>query len=70
MEDLYVRNTGMLENRVDGLVGTTPWILKDFRSTRRHLTGTQDDYNRKGLISNMGVRKSAFYVMKDWYSKK
>ena len=68
-ENLYIENTAMLD-KIDGLSGTTPWILKDFRSPRRVLNGIQDYYNRKGLFSDEGVKKKAFYVMKDWYEKK
>lgn len=68
-EDLYRRHLGMLD-RVPGLAGCTPWILKDFRSPRRQLRGIQDDFNRKGLVSEQGQRKKAFYVLRDWYQKK
>ena len=34
---------------------------------RRQRKGIQDDYNRKGLISERGERKKAFYVMQEWY---
>lgn len=46
----------MLE-RIDALAGITPWILKDFRSPRRFIPGIQDDFNRKGLLSEKGERK-------------
>jgi beta-glucuronidase len=50
--------------------GLTPWILVDFRSPMRQLPGIQDGYNRKGLISNTGQKKQAFFVLqktyKDW----
>ena len=68
-EKLYQENTAMLD-KIDGLAGTTPWILKDFRSPRRVLTGIQDYYNRKGLFSDKGEKKKAFYVLKAWYEKK
>ena len=68
-ENLYRENLAMLE-KIDGLAGTTPWILKDFRSPRRVLTGIQDYYNRKGLVSDKGERKKAWYVLHDWYEKK
>ena len=67
MEELYRKNIGML-SRIPGFAGCSPWILKDFRSPRRMLTGIQDDYNRKGLISEYGKKKGAFYIMKDWYA--
>ena len=68
-EYLYRKNIEMLE-RIPGLAGASPWILKDFRSPKRMLAGTQDDYNRKGLLSEKGERKKAFYVMQSWYGTK
>ena len=68
MEDLYERSVAMLE-RMPGLAGVTPWVLKDFRSPRRQMVGIQDDFNRKGLISDQGGRKKAFFVMQRWYEK-
>jgi len=68
-ENLYRENLAMLD-KIDGLAGTTPWILKDFRSPRRVLTGIQDYYNRKGLVSDKGERKKAWYVLHDWYKGK
>lgn len=68
-EELYRCNLEMLE-RIDGLSGMSPWILVDFRSPRRQLPGIQDFYNRKGLISNWGEKKKAFFVMQDYYEKK
>ena len=68
-ENLYRENCAMLD-KIDGLAGTTPWILKDFRSPRRVLTGIQDYYNRKGVFSDKGEKKLAFYVLRDWYATK
>ena len=68
-ENLYIENCAMLD-KIDGLAGTTPWILKDFRSPRRVLPGVQDYYNRKGLFSDKGEKKKAFYVLKKWYEGK
>ena len=68
-ENLYRENIAMLE-KIDGLSGTTPWILKDFRSPRRVLPGIQDYYNRKGLVSDKGEKKKAFFVLRDWYAQK
>lgn len=67
-EDLYIRSVNMLK-RIPGLAGVTPWILKDFRSPRRLLPGIQDDFNRKGVISDQGEKKKAFFVMKKWYDE-
>ena len=68
-ENLYIENIAMLD-KIDGLAGTTPWILKDFRSPRRVLNEIQDYYNRKGLFSDKGEKKKAFYILKEWYDKK
>jgi len=67
-EDLYIRSVNMLK-RIPGLAGATPWILKDFRSPRRQLRDLQDDFNRKGLVSDKGQKKRAFFVMKKWYDE-
>ena len=67
-EDVYVHNLKMM-SRIPFLRGTAPWILMDFRSPKRVLTGIQDGYNRKGLISDQGQKKKAFWVMKDFYDK-
>ncbi|MBQ6965388.1 MAG: beta galactosidase jelly roll domain-containing protein [Bacteroidaceae bacterium] len=66
---LYQENLDMLD-KIDGLSGTCPWVLKDFRSPRRPLPEIQDYFNRKGLFSDQGKRKKAFYVLKEWYEKK
>jgi beta-glucuronidase len=65
-EDVYRRTIRML-GKIDGLRGTTPWILMDFRSPNRVLPGIQDDFNRKGLVSDQGKKKLAFAVLRDWY---
>lgn len=65
--EVYRENIRMLKN-FDALRGVTPWILKDFRSPRRPLTGIQDFWNRKGLISEAGIRKQAWYVLQEYYN--
>lgn len=66
---LYKSNLAMIDN-ITALRGVTPWILKDFRSPRRPLPDIQDFYNRKGLLSETGIRKQAWYVLNDFYKKK
>lgn len=68
-ENLYQHQLAMLD-RIPFLRGTSPWILMDFRSPRRLLPGIQDYYNRKGLVSDQGEKKKAFYVLKKWYEQK
>jgi beta-glucuronidase len=68
-EELYKQTLGMYD-RTEGFAGTSPWILMDFRSARRQLHGVQDFFNRKGIISDRGIKKKAFYVLQDFYKKK
>lgn len=68
-ESIYKHQIAMLQ-RIPFLRGTSPWILMDFRSPRRPLPGIQDYWNRKGLISNKGEKKKAFYVLQRWYQEK
>ena len=63
---LYRHQIGMLR-RIPFLAGTSPWILKDFRSPRRPLPKIQDYWNRKGVISDRGQRKQAFYILQAFY---
>lgn len=64
--DVYRRQVAMFQ-RIPSLSGTIAWVLVDFRSPRRPLAGIQDFYNRKGLFSDRGDRKEAFYVLRDYY---
>jgi beta-glucuronidase len=41
----------------------------DFRSPRRLLPGIQDGFNRKGLISDEGNKKKAFFILQNFYMK-
>ncbi len=68
-EDLYKETVKMLE-KIPQLRGITPWILADFRSPRRVLADIQDGWNRKGLISETGEKKKAFFILRDYYKKK
>lgn len=66
---IYEENLKMFD-KIPQLVGLDPWILKDFRSPKRPVAGIQDFYNRKGLISECGKKKDAFYVMQNYYKNK
>jgi beta-glucuronidase len=67
-EALYQRQILMLK-RIPFLCGTTPWVLKDFRSPRRTLPGIEDYFNRKGLVSDHGEKKKAFLVLRNFYQE-
>ncbi|MDH3254049.1 MAG: beta-glucuronidase, partial [Acidobacteriota bacterium] len=64
--NLYRNQIAMLR-KIPFLAGTSPWILADFRSPRRLLPGIQEYWNRKGLISETGVKKQAFFVLQSFY---
>lgn len=68
-EELYIQTLAMLD-KIDGFSGVSPWILKDFRSARRQLPNVQDFFNRKGVISDQGIKKKAFYVLQEFYRQK
>jgi len=65
---IYRHQLQML-NRIPQLRGMSPWILVDFRSPLRNLQGIQDGFNRKGLISDSGQKKQAFFVLQTAYTE-
>jgi beta-glucuronidase len=65
-EQLYKDNIAMFKN-VSFLRGITPWVLYDFRSPTRMNAANQDGWNRKGLLSDKGEKKKAWYVLKAYY---
>jgi beta-glucuronidase len=67
--DIYTKTLTMLE-QIDGWAGVSPWILMDFRSPRRLHDLYQNDFNRKGLLSEKGEKKQAFDVLKSFYDSK
>lgn len=54
---------------VPNLCGVCPWLLFDYRSLSRMHPVYQKGYNRKGLLSEKGERKKAWYILKAYYSK-
>ncbi len=67
-DNLFQHQLPMLE-RIPNLAGMTPWVLMDFRSPLRMLPGVQDYHNRKGVISDRGERKLAFFTLQRFYKK-
>jgi beta-glucuronidase len=65
---IYQHQIGMLK-KIPSLAGLSPWVLMDFHSPRRMLPGIQDYYNRKGLVSDHGEHKQAFYVLQKYYKE-
>lgn len=66
---LYRDNIRMFGN-IPNLCGVSPWVLFDFRSPFRFHPVNQDGWNRKGLVSDRGLRKKAWYIMRDYYKLK
>ena len=66
-QESFFENQLKLISSIDGLRGTSPWILVDFRSPKRLNPVYQDGWNRKGLISSTGQKKKAFFVMRNFY---
>ncbi|MDU1890360.1 MAG: glycoside hydrolase family 2 TIM barrel-domain containing protein [Dysgonomonas sp.] len=66
---LYRENLEMFKH-IPNLRGTSPWVLFDFRSPFRFHPTNQEDWNRKGLVSDQGYRKKAWYLMKEYYEMK
>jgi beta-glucuronidase len=66
--EIYKQQLAM-QKQIPFLAGTTPWLLMDFRSPVRLLPNIQDYYNRKGVISNKGIKKKAFFVLQNYYAK-
>ena len=68
-QELLYQNQFTMLTAIPGLRGMTPWILADFRSPRRPHPRYQDFWNRKGLISDTGQKKKAFYALKRFYDQ-
>ena len=67
--NIYAHQLIMLD-RIPQMRGMSPWILMDFRSPRRPLPGIQDFFNRKGLISEQGQKKKAFFILQKAYMQR
>lgn len=68
-EWFYKEQLEMMKRMPDNYTGLAPWLLFDFRSPKRNNVTYQDGWNRKGLISNEGKKKKAFYVLKEYYDE-
>lgn len=64
--DIYKRQFKMFTN-IPFLRGVTPWLLVDFRSPGRAHPIYQKGWNRKGLISDRGEKKKAWYIVADHF---
>ena len=69
-DEVFKYNIEMTKKQMPFLDGMTPWLLMDFRSPIRPNREIQNDYNRKGLISEQGIKKKAFYTLQEFYKTK
>jgi beta-glucuronidase len=69
-QESFYKNQMQMISKIDNLRGVTPWILVDFRSPKRMNPDYQNGWNNKGLISQTGEKKKAFYVLRDFYLQK
>ena len=65
----YKEQVAMLKRMPVNFAGISPWILVDFRSPRRNNSVYQNGWNNKGLISQQGKKKKAFYVLQKYYAE-
>jgi len=64
--DIYKRQFNMFKN-IAFLRGVTPWLLVDFRSPGRAHPIYQKGWNRKGLLSERGEKKKAWYLVAEYF---
>lgn len=68
-QNLLYKETLPTLAKIPQISGISPWILVDFRSPRRTLIPYQNGWNRKGLISETGNKKKAFYTLQKFYTE-
>ncbi len=56
-------------NTIPNLCGVCPWLLFDYRSLGRMNQVYQKGYNRKGLLSEKGEKKKAWYIMNEYFRR-
>ncbi|SHN11917.1 glycoside hydrolase family 2 protein [Mucilaginibacter sp. OK098] len=66
--NIYNNQIKMFKN-IPFLQGVCPWVLVDFRSPVRMQSTYQKGWNRKGLLSEQGDKKKAWFVMKAYYDE-
>jgi len=68
-QQIYINQLKMF-NTIPNLCGVAPWLLFDYRSLGRMHPVYQKGYNRKGLLSEKGEKKLAWYTMEQYYKRK
>lgn len=65
-EQIYKDQIAMFKT-TPNLAGVCPWILVDYRSPGRMHPVYQKGWNRKGLLSEKGDKKKAWYILHQFY---
>nr|WP_294932265.1 glycoside hydrolase family 2 TIM barrel-domain containing protein [uncultured Flavobacterium sp.] len=65
-KQIYVDQIELFKT-IPNLCGTSPWLLFDYKSLGRMNQVYQKGYNRKGLLSEKGEKKKAWYIMNEYY---
>ncbi len=65
-EQIYKDQISMF-GTTPNLAGVIAWILIDYRSPVRMQPLYQNGYNRKGLLSEKGEKKLAWWVLNKYY---
>jgi beta-glucuronidase len=68
MARIYTNQIKMFKS-IPFLQGVCPWVLADFRSPVRMQSTYQKGWNRKGLLSDQGDKKKAWFIMKAYYDQ-
>jgi beta-glucuronidase len=68
-EKIY-RDQLKMFSTIPNLCGICPWLLFDYKSPGRMHPVYQKGYNRKGLLSEKGNKKKAWYLVKKYYDEK
>lgn len=67
-EQIY-KNQIELFKTIPNLFGVSPWLLFDYKSLGRMNQVYQKGFNRKGLLSEKGEKKKAWYIMNEYFKK-
>ena len=68
-KQVYIDQLEMFKT-IPNLCGISPWLLFDYKSLGRMNQVYQKGYNRKGLLSEKGEKKKAWYIMNEYYKRK
>jgi beta-glucuronidase len=68
LENIYINQIKMFDI-TPTLCGVCPWLLVDYRSTSRLHPIYQSGWNRKGILSDKGMKKNAWFALYEYYKR-